>query len=121
MMIQEIKTQKMLRKAKTKVGTFYRLTMRTRMNGQQTYSSYITNAGEHNRLRTQRSNQTWPKMLLPKHYHAPEPSRTSDEYHQYGGLTGELPLFLALIAFSVDANMFTGPFKPASKTELEDS
>ena len=73
-------------------------------NEQQTYSSYITNAGQHNRLRTQRSNQTWPRMLLPNHYHAPEPSRTNDEYLQYGGLTGELPLFLALIAFSVDAD-----------------
>ena len=71
---------------------------------QQTYSSHITNAGEHDRLRTQRPDQTWPNMLLPEHYHAPESSRTSAEYHQYGGLTGELPLFLALIAFSVDAN-----------------
>ena len=71
---------------------------------QQSYSSHITNAGEHDRLRTQRPNQTWPKMLLPMHYHAPESSRTKDEHHQYGGLTGELPLLLALIAFSVDAN-----------------
>ena len=73
-------------------------------NGGQTYSSYITNAGEHDRLRTQRPDQIWPGMLLPEHYHAPESSRTSAEYHQYGGLAGELPLFLALIAFSVDAN-----------------
>lgn len=72
---------------------------------QQTYSSHVTNAGQHGRLRTQRPDQTWPKMLLPEHYHAPESSRTSAEYHQYGGLTGELPLFLALIAFSVDANL----------------
>jgi hypothetical protein len=70
----------------------------------QTYSSHVTNAGQHSRLKTQRPDQTWPKMLLPEHYHAPESSRTSAEYHQYGGLTGELPLFLALIAFSVDAN-----------------
>jgi hypothetical protein len=72
-------------------------------DGQQTYSSYVTNAGEHSRLRTQRPDQTWPKMLLPEHYHAPESSRTV--YPQYGGLTGELPLFLALIAFSIDANV----------------
>jgi hypothetical protein len=71
---------------------------------QQSYSSHVTNAGEHDRLRTQRPNQTWPKMLLPMHYHAPESSRTKDEHHQYGGLTGELPLLLALIAFSVDPN-----------------
>jgi len=71
---------------------------------QQTYSSHVTNAGEQGRLRTQRPNQTWPKMLLPEHYHASEASRTSAEYLQYGGLTGELPLFLALVAFSIDAN-----------------
>jgi len=70
---------------------------------EQTYSSHVTNSGQHSRLRTQRPDQTWPKMLLPEHYHAPLSSRTSEEYHQYGGLTGELPLFLALIAFSVDA------------------
>jgi hypothetical protein len=69
--------------------------------GQPTYSSYVTNAGQHSRLRTQRPDQTWPKMLLPEHYHAPLPSRTVNP--QYGGLAGELPLFLALIAFSVDA------------------
>ena len=71
-------------------------------DGWPTYSSYVTNAGQHSRLRTQRPDQTWPKMLLPEHYHAPESSRTV--YPQYGGLTGELPLFLALIAFSVDTN-----------------
>lgn len=68
---------------------------------EQTYSSHITNAGQNTRLRTQRPDQTWPKMLLPESYHAPEASRTSAQYTQYGGLTGELPLFLALIAFSV--------------------
>ena len=72
--------------------------------GEQTYSSHITNAGEHDRLRTQRPDQIWPGMLLPERYHAPESSRTSAGNHQYGGLTGELPLFLALIAFSVDAS-----------------
>ena len=54
-------------------------------DGQQAYSSYVTNAGEHSRLRTQRPDQSWPKMLLPEHYHAPESSRTV--YPQYGGLT----------------------------------
>jgi hypothetical protein len=66
-----------------------------------TYASHLTNAGEYYRLRTQRLDQDWPRMLLPEHYHALSSSHT--EYQQYGGLTGELPLFLALIAFSVDA------------------
>jgi hypothetical protein len=78
-------------------------------DGQQTYSSYVTNAGEHSRLRTQRPDQTWPKMLLPKHYHALESSHTL--HLQYGGLTGELPLFLALIAFSVDAKHVSWVFQ----------
>ena len=67
-----------------------------------TYASHLTNAGENFRLRTQRPDQDWPRMLLPEHYHAPLSSHT--ECQRYGGLAGELPLFLALIAFSVDVS-----------------
>ena len=65
-----------------------------------TYASYLTNAGENYQLRVQRPDQDWPRMLLPNHYHNQLISHPA--YQQYGGLTGELPLFLALMAFSVD-------------------
>lgn len=60
------------------------------------YSSFLTNAGQYATLRIQRTDQEWPRMLLPDIHHTP--SRTP--YMQYGGLTGELPIFLALIAHS---------------------
>lgn len=60
------------------------------------YSSFLTNAGDQPTLRAQRTDQEWPKMLLPDIYHTP----TRTPYQQYGGLTGELPLLLALVAFS---------------------
>jgi hypothetical protein len=64
------------------------------------FSSGLTIAGEHSTLRTQRGNQTWPRVLLPNIYHASPTSFTRDSYTQYGGLTGELPILLALLAFS---------------------
>lgn len=60
------------------------------------YSSYLTPAGTESILRVQRTDQQWPRMLLPDIYHTSVRSETSS----YGGLTGELPIFLALIAFS---------------------
>ncbi|OCK80610.1 hypothetical protein K432DRAFT_39937 [Lepidopterella palustris CBS 459.81] len=66
------------------------------------YSSYLTNAGEHHTLRTQRFDQRWPQMLLPDIYHIPAHLRIDSP--QYGGLNGELPIFLALIAFSIHPN-----------------
>lgn len=65
-------------------------------------TSYLTNAGEHSRLRVQRPDQTWPQMLLPEQFHAPADCLTT--YQRYGGLTGELPIFLGLIAFSIRTN-----------------
>ena len=62
----------------------------------RTYASFVTNAGQHNTLRIQREDQAWTRMLLPDIYHTPV--RTEDT--RYGGLIGELPIFLALIAFS---------------------
>ncbi|KAF2871177.1 hypothetical protein BDV95DRAFT_607448 [Massariosphaeria phaeospora] len=61
------------------------------------YSSYLTNAGQHPTLRVQRSDQQWPRMLLPDIYHAQIWTNTQ----AYGGLTGDLPILLALIAHSV--------------------
>ncbi|KAF2647821.1 hypothetical protein K491DRAFT_685214 [Lophiostoma macrostomum CBS 122681] len=62
----------------------------------RSYASFVTNAGQHNTLRVQREDQAWAKLLLPDIYHTP--MRTEDT--RYGGLIGELPIFLALIAFS---------------------
>lgn len=67
-----------------------------------TYASHLTNAGTNPRLRTQRPDQDWPRMLLPEQYHALPSFHTA--YRQYGGLAGELPLFLALMAFSADVS-----------------
>ena len=65
----------------------------------QDFSSYLTNAGQNPTLCVQRHDQVWPKMLLPDIYHAQSPpiAQTSG----YGGLTGELPIFLALLAISM--------------------
>jgi hypothetical protein len=60
------------------------------------YSSYLTNAGENLTLACQRQDQRWPRMLLPNIYHGP-----NTPFQQYGGLCGELPIFLALMAFSI--------------------
>ncbi|KAF2241837.1 hypothetical protein BU26DRAFT_585399, partial [Trematosphaeria pertusa] len=61
------------------------------------YSSYLTNSGQHPTLLVQRPGQMWPKMLLPDIYH----TNAYSTHHAYGGLTGDLPIFLALIAFSI--------------------
>ncbi|KAF2801756.1 uncharacterized protein BDZ99DRAFT_469493 [Mytilinidion resinicola] len=63
------------------------------------YSSHLTFAGTQQILRTQRENQPWPSMLLPDIYHAPRP--WAHDTTEYGGLTGELPILLALIVFSI--------------------
>jgi hypothetical protein len=61
-----------------------------------TLSSALTNAGFSRSLRVHNPNSRWPRILLPDIYHGPEYSDTD-----YGGLTGELAIFLALIALSM--------------------
>jgi hypothetical protein len=61
-----------------------------------TLSSALTNAGFSRSLRVHNPNSRWPRILLPDIYHGPEYSGTD-----YGGLTGELAIFLALIALSM--------------------
>lgn len=60
------------------------------------YSSYLTNARYEPALHCHRTDQKWMKMLLPDVYHdrweVPAP---------YGGLKGELAIFLALVAFAI--------------------
>ncbi|KAF2125405.1 hypothetical protein P153DRAFT_112573 [Dothidotthia symphoricarpi CBS 119687] len=60
------------------------------------WSSFLTNAGGESTLRCQRNDQSWPSLLLPDIYHTPK--IVSQE--GWGGLTGELPIFLALLAHS---------------------
>lgn len=43
-----------------------------------------------------RSDQAWAKILLPDIYHG---GRTADT--RYGGLKGDLPIILGLVAFSI--------------------
>jgi hypothetical protein len=60
------------------------------------YSSALTNAGDQRVLQLQSVDAQWPRMLLPDIYHGQKYSGSG-----YGGLTGDLPIFLALIAFSM--------------------
>jgi hypothetical protein len=61
-----------------------------------TMSSTLTNAGTSRSLRVHNPNSMWPRMLLPDIYHGPDDSGTD-----CGGLTGELAIFLGLIALSM--------------------
>lgn len=58
-------------------------------------SSYLTNAGQYNMLRVQLQNAA-ADLLLPDIYH----TNATASHVQYGGVVGELPIFLALMAFT---------------------
>jgi hypothetical protein len=68
------------------------------------YSSYLTNAGQYPTLNLQPQDQDWADLLLPNTYHT---HRAATSTH-YGGLTGELPIFLALMAFSTSRDYLPG-------------
>ena len=59
-------------------------------------SSFLTNAGTQDTITCQRNDQFWPFMLLPDIYHGPRTTNMN-----VGGLIGELPIFLALVALSM--------------------
>lgn len=63
----------------------------------QDYSSYLTNVGTEHTLRCQRSDQTWPAMLLPTTNQVLPVSLSQ----RYGGLKGDLAIFIALLAQSM--------------------
>ncbi|KAH4033774.1 hypothetical protein HBH70_108900 [Parastagonospora nodorum] len=66
-------------------------------------SSYLTPAGACDTLQCQRPDQLWAHKLLPNIYHGPYTQNPN-----YGGLRGDLPIFLALVALSMDpANLPT--------------
>lgn len=69
---------------------------------QDDYSSYLTNAKYEPALYCRRPDQKWVSMLLPDVYHG-----TTQVTAPYGGLKGELPIFLALIAFSIPIERLT--------------
>lgn len=64
-------------------------------------STYACYGGEYPQLCSQRRSQLWPPVLFPLRYHVPYEQIKPDDELQYGGLIGELPILLALIAFSV--------------------
>lgn len=60
------------------------------------YTSFLTNAGRKEALKCQRSDRPWAQYLLPNIYHGPKTSSPAK-----GGLLGDLPIFLALLALSI--------------------
>jgi hypothetical protein len=60
--------------------------------------SYLCNAEQHRTVDTRRSGQNWLRMLLPDIYYESAPVVS---HQRYGGLKGELGIFLALIAFAI--------------------
>ncbi|UPX19898.1 uncharacterized protein EKO05_0010148 [Ascochyta rabiei] len=62
------------------------------------YSSSVTNVLQGTTLRCHRADQLWVAKLLPNTYHGPVATTPGQ-----GGLKGELPIFLALLALSMPA------------------
>jgi hypothetical protein len=63
---------------------------------ENTFASYLTNAGTQTTMRVQDKDSEWPSMLLPRIYHGLHYAASG-----YGGLRGDLAIFLSLIAFSM--------------------
>jgi len=60
------------------------------------YSSFVTNAGQSHTLRLQPQDRRWAHLILPTTNHTHVQASSPD----YGGIIGELPIFLALMAFT---------------------
>lgn len=60
--------------------------------------SYLCNAEQHRTVDIRRRDQNWLRMLLPDIYYE---SAAEVNHPRYGGLKGELGIFLALIAFAI--------------------
>ncbi|KAI2488000.1 hypothetical protein Ptr902_02133 [Pyrenophora tritici-repentis] len=69
-----------------------------RFNHNPDYSSSLTNVGTHSALQFHNPTLYWHSMLLPDIYHG-------QGYLGYVGLTGDLPIFLSLLALSMDASL----------------
>ncbi|KAF1967475.1 hypothetical protein BU23DRAFT_291197 [Bimuria novae-zelandiae CBS 107.79] len=70
---------------------------------EQDFSSYLTNAGTEKTLRCQRVDQSWSGMLLP----TTNQVRAVATSQAYGGLKGDLAIFLALLAQSMEPGKVT--------------
>ncbi|KAF2754732.1 hypothetical protein EJ05DRAFT_131743 [Pseudovirgaria hyperparasitica] len=67
-----------------------------------TCASTATYGSAHNRLRGRRLHQRWVEKLLPAGHLPRDYDVLPPDY--YGGMNGDLPLILGLLAFSVHAN-----------------
>jgi hypothetical protein len=65
-------------------------------NDDGTYSSFLTNVGHEHTLRLQPQDPQWAHLMLPTHNHTHDIA----PHRGLGGLIGELPIFLALLAFT---------------------
>jgi hypothetical protein len=63
---------------------------------EDTYESHLSSKGAHPTLKIHHPESRWVPMLLPDIYHGP-----AYPHEGYDGLTGDLSIFLALIAFSM--------------------
>ena len=66
--------------------------------------SYLTNAGQLSTLYIQPNPPSWANLLLPDIYHGRNPATPQ----RPGGLVGELPIFLGLMAFSTKRENLQG-------------
>lgn len=67
------------------------------------HTSYATVRGGHELLYVQRQDQSWVRQVMPSIYWAAPEYRDVPAGH--GGLVGELPILIALIAFSVPPSL----------------
>ncbi|WPH03922.1 Hypothetical protein R9X50_00680500 [Acrodontium crateriforme] len=67
-------------------------------------SSYATHRGEQTTLQCHRANQMWARQLIPNVYLAPPNRQPPAEMPLNCPLLGDLPIIIALIAFSVPPN-----------------
>ncbi|KAK5112294.1 hypothetical protein LTR85_011566 [Meristemomyces frigidus] len=86
----------------TERDTWAPLTFGAVENNEHPYMSFAGRRQEHRRLLTQRPDQLWAEQLLPNRYQASQETRTRDQ--RYGGLVGDLPLLVGLMAMAVPAN-----------------
>jgi hypothetical protein len=70
----------------------------------RTLSSYLTNAGQSKTLYRQPIDRRWADLILPTINHTSKIAESAN----HGGVIGELPIFLALIAFSTSRNYLPG-------------
>ena len=74
--------------------------------GDNSFCSYATIRAQEETLRLQRPDQASLSQLLPDRYHAAPEARRAPQ--GYGGLVGELPILVALIAYSVRPDRVDG-------------